>query len=98
MNEFFRRYSHTGCQRGQKCQGSRLFDRQTPPNVGVVLTDPRGRLIGFDPLRKKSGRHYLWRKVTSIAMIWMVEVRVVEWSRYASGNVSQVWTHLSDSG
>jgi hypothetical protein len=23
-----------------------------PPNVGVVLTDPRGRRIGFDPLTK----------------------------------------------
>jgi hypothetical protein len=23
-----------------------------PPNVGVVLTDPRGRRIGFDPLIK----------------------------------------------
>lgn len=25
-----------------------------PPNVGVVLTDPRGRRIGFDPLTKKA--------------------------------------------
>lgn len=25
-----------------------------PPNVGVVLTDPRGRRIGFDPLTKRS--------------------------------------------
>jgi hypothetical protein len=24
-----------------------------PPNVGVVLTDPRGRRIGFDPLTKR---------------------------------------------
>ena len=25
-----------------------------PPNVGVVLTDPRGRRIGFDPLIKRA--------------------------------------------
>ena len=25
-----------------------------PPNVGVVLTDPRGRRIGFDPVTKKA--------------------------------------------
>ena len=25
-----------------------------PPNVGVVLTDPRGRRIGFDPLTKQA--------------------------------------------
>jgi hypothetical protein len=25
-----------------------------PPNVGVILTDPRGRRIGFDPLTKSS--------------------------------------------
>ena len=25
-----------------------------PPNVGVILTDPRGRRIGFDPLTKKA--------------------------------------------
>ena len=25
-----------------------------PPNIGVVLTDPRGRRIGFDPLTQKS--------------------------------------------
>lgn len=25
-----------------------------PPNVGVVLTDPRGLRIGFDPLTKRS--------------------------------------------
>lgn len=25
-----------------------------PPNVGVVLTDPRGRRVGFDPLTKRS--------------------------------------------
>jgi hypothetical protein len=25
-----------------------------PPNVGVVLTDPRGRRLGFDPLTKKA--------------------------------------------
>jgi hypothetical protein len=24
-----------------------------PPTVGIVLTDPRGRLIGFDPLAKR---------------------------------------------
>src|ERR1700688_67684 len=27
-------------------------DNNGPPNVGVVLTDPRGRRIGFDPLIK----------------------------------------------
>jgi hypothetical protein len=27
-------------------------DNNGPPNVGVVLTDPRGRRIGFDPLSK----------------------------------------------
>jgi hypothetical protein len=27
-------------------------DNNGPPNVGVVLTDPRGRRIGFDPLTK----------------------------------------------
>jgi hypothetical protein len=25
-----------------------------PPNVGVVLTDPRGRRIGFDPITKRA--------------------------------------------
>jgi hypothetical protein len=25
-----------------------------PPNIGVVLTDPRGRRFGFDPVTKKS--------------------------------------------
>jgi hypothetical protein len=29
-------------------------DNDGPPNVGVVLTDPRGRHIGFDPLTKQS--------------------------------------------
>ena len=28
-------------------------DENGPPNVGVVLTDPRGRRIGFDPLTKR---------------------------------------------
>jgi hypothetical protein len=27
-------------------------DKNGPPNVGVILTDPRGRRIGFDPLTK----------------------------------------------
>jgi hypothetical protein len=27
-------------------------DNNGPPNVGVVLTDPLGRRIGFDPLTK----------------------------------------------
>ena len=27
-------------------------DNNGPPNVGVVLTDPRGRRIGFDPVIK----------------------------------------------
>jgi hypothetical protein len=27
-------------------------DNNGPPNVGVVMTDPRGRRIGFDPLTK----------------------------------------------
>lgn len=27
-------------------------DNNGPPNVGVVLTDPRGRRLGFDPLIK----------------------------------------------
>ena len=25
-----------------------------PPNVGIVLTDPRGRRIGFDPVTKRA--------------------------------------------
>jgi hypothetical protein len=29
-------------------------DNYGPPNVGVVLTDPRGRRLGFDPLTKKA--------------------------------------------
>ena len=29
-------------------------DNDGPPSVGVVLTDPRGRRIGFDPLAKKA--------------------------------------------
>src|SRR6266404_1814639 len=28
-------------------------DNNGPPNIGVVLTDPRGRRIGFDPLTKR---------------------------------------------
>jgi hypothetical protein len=28
-------------------------DKNALPNVGVVLTDPRGRRIGFDPLTKR---------------------------------------------
>ena len=29
-------------------------DNNGPPNVGVVLTDPRGRRIGFDPLTNRA--------------------------------------------
>jgi hypothetical protein len=29
-------------------------DNYGPPNVGVVLTDPRGRRIGFDPLTTRA--------------------------------------------
>ncbi|PYL29588.1 MAG: hypothetical protein DMF45_05240 [Verrucomicrobia bacterium] len=29
-------------------------DNNGPPNIGVVLTDPRGRRIGFDPLTKRA--------------------------------------------
>jgi len=28
-------------------------DNNGPPNIGVVVTDPRGRRIGFDPLTKR---------------------------------------------
>ena len=28
-------------------------DNSGPPNIGVVVTDPRGRRIGFDPLTKR---------------------------------------------
>jgi hypothetical protein len=31
-----------------------LTDNNGPPNVGVVLTDPRGRRIGFDPLSNRA--------------------------------------------
>ena len=70
-------------------------DNNGPPNVGVVLTDPRGRRIGFDPLIKHAlsntpGRYYLSRKVISIAMIWAVRIAAKELSRYADRSVGPI--------
>jgi hypothetical protein len=61
-----------------------------PPNVGVVLTDPRGRRIGLIPLSNTPGRHYLSRKVISVAMIREIRIPAGELSRYAGRSAGPI--------
>ena len=54
-----------------------------PPNVGVVLTDPRGRRIGFDPLIKHAWQALPVAQGISFAMIREVRIPAGELCRYA---------------
>jgi hypothetical protein len=49
-------------------------DNNGAPKVGVMLTDPRGRRIGFDPLTKHAWQEFPEAEGYWTAMIWMVQM------------------------